>query len=124
MKKRNRVLVSVLILALVLMLSSCAGKGTVAIKETTLSRAFDISMKAWNGEEVVTLLLNAGDTVQVDIQCESGDIAMEMTGKKGSAPYSGKALSEMAFTVTVEETDTYTVTLKGNKATGEVSLAP
>lgn len=124
MKKKHGLLIAALILAVVLTLSSCASKGSVAIVETTPGLAFDISMKAWDGEDTVKLTLNAGDTVRVEIQCESGDMAMEISGQKGSTPYSGNALSAMAFTVTVEETDTYTVTLKGNKATGSVTLAP
>ncbi|MBE0600621.1 MAG: hypothetical protein IH607_02455 [Firmicutes bacterium] len=124
MKKQKALAILAILCAMALALSSCASKGSVTIVEKTPNRAFDITMKAWTLQDTVTLNLNAGDELHVDIQCETGDVAMDIAGQNGSTPYSGKALADMTFTVTVEETDTYTVTLKGNQATGTVTLAP
>ena len=122
MKKTKRLHVILLLIAAMFALSSCVPNGSMNVVETVPGQAFDVTMDDWNGSNTFSMELAAGDEVKVDIHCSSGSVALNVTGKNGSAPYSGKALSDMAFTVTVEDADTYTFTLNGSKATGNLTV--
>ena len=112
-----------LTIAAILALSSCSQGGSVTVEETAPGQAYAVTMTDWNGTHTLTMNLSAGDEVRVEIQCSSGSVSLEMTGKSGSAPYSGKALSDMMFTVSAEEADSYTFEIKGSHATGSLGIA-
>ncbi|HPJ01383.1 MAG TPA: hypothetical protein PKU80_00895 [Candidatus Limiplasma sp.] len=122
MKKTKRLYVILLLIAAMFTLSSCVSNGSVSVVEAIPGQAFDVTMNDWNGSNTFSMELSAGDEVRVDIHCSSGAIALNVTGNNGSAPYSGNVLADMAFTVTVEDADTYAFTLKGSKATGNITV--
>ena len=83
---------------------------------------FTMGFKQWSAENKCQLSLNKGDVLQIEVACEDGDIALTISGKNGSEPYTGNNLESFVFTVTVSETDIYDVCIAGNNATGKVSI--
>ena len=68
------------------------------------------------------LSLNRGDVLQIEVDREGGEIALAVSGKKGSEPYTGNDLKSGVFTVTVSETDEYLIRITGKDATGKVTV--
>ena len=120
----KKVAMFVLVFVAVLLLGSgCWGaKGSVVILEKPGNARFDISFEEWSAQSKCEMSLTKGDEVRVEVDCESGEVDLQMRGKKGSEPYTGNDIAEVAFTVTVDETDTYVFSFSGAKASGTITL--
>jgi hypothetical protein len=102
-------------------ISACsATKGSIVIFEN--SREVTMEFKVWNAKNKGELSLKKNDVLQVELARESGEIALEIKGKKGSEPYTGNDLSSGVFTVTVDETDTYMIRISGKDASGKLTV--
>ena len=66
--------------------------------------------------------LSRGDVLQVEVERESGEIALTVSGKNGSEPYTGNDLVTGIFTITVFETDEYVFRITGKDATGKITV--
>ena len=64
---------------------------------------FDISFEDWSAQSKCEMLLTKGDEVRVEVDLDGGEIDVQIRGKKGSEPYAGNDITEVAFTVTVAE---------------------
>ena len=79
-----------------------------------------MDFKEWSSKNKCELSLNKGDVLQFEVFREDGEIALRVSGKKGSEPYTGNNLKSGLFTVTVSETDNYVIRITGKDATGKV----
>jgi len=120
----KKVAMFVLVFVAVLLFGSgCWGaKGSVVILEKPGNARFDISFEEWSAQSKCEMSLQKGDEVRVEVDCESGEIDLTMRGKKGSEPYTGNDITEVAFTVTVADTDDYVFSFSGAKASGTITL--
>lgn len=74
----------------------------------------------YNEKNKCELSLAGGDVLQVDVTREGGEIALTVSGKSGSEPYTGNDLESGMFTITVSETDEYLFRIDGRDASGKV----
>ena len=81
-----------------------------------------MDFKEWNSKSKCELSLNKGDVLQIEVDREYGEIALTVSGKNGSEPYTGNNLKSGLFTVTVSETDKYDIRITGKDATGKVTV--
>ncbi|MEM5768043.1 MAG: hypothetical protein AAGU32_07115 [Bacillota bacterium] len=95
-------------------------KGGIVILE--YPRELTMEFKEWDAKNKGELSLKKNDVLQVEFARESGEIALEIKGKKGSEPYTGNDLSSGVFTVTVDETDTYMIRISGKDASGKITV--
>jgi len=110
-------------IAIALALSACsATKGGVAILESPDGEGFTMDFREWSSINKCSLSLNEGDTLQIEIAREDGEIALAVSGKSGSEPYTGKSLKTGVFTVSVSETDEYEIIVAGRNASGKVAV--
>ncbi len=99
-----------------------ASKGSIVILENPKGNGFMADFREWSSSNKCDLALNKGDTLQIEIVREDGEIALVVNGKKGSKPYTGNNLKSIVFTVTVPETDQYEIRITGKDATGKVTV--
>jgi hypothetical protein len=92
------------------------------ILENGRGTGFTMDLKEYNSKSKCELSLVKGDVVQVEIECKEGEIALMVSGKNGSEPYTGNNLKSGIFTVTVPETDEYIMRITGKNATGQVMI--
>ncbi len=112
-----------LVLAMVLTLSvSCTVKGSIMILENPNGTGFEIDLKNWSEKDQCKLFLNRGDVLQIEVVRERGEIALVVSGNKGSEPYAGNRVESGVFTVTVSETDEYMIGIIGENATGKLKV--
>ncbi|HHU05313.1 MAG TPA: hypothetical protein GXZ65_02370 [Clostridiales bacterium] len=112
-----------LTIAIALALSACsATKGSIVILESPNGEGFTMDFKEWSSNNKCRLSLNKGDSLQIEIDRKDGEIALTVSGKSGSEPYTGKSLKTGIFTVTVSETDDYEIIVAGENATGKVTV--
>lgn len=108
---------------MLLLLSGCwSSKGSVVILEKPGNTQFDVSFDKWSEQSKCEMSLNQGDEVRVEVALESGELDLSMRGKKGSEPYTGNDIKEIAFTVKADATDEYVFTFSGAKASGIMTL--
>ncbi len=113
----------VLTLLFIFTLSACTSqKGSILILEDGHGTGFTMDLKEYSSTSKCELSLVRGDVVQVEIECKEGDIALIVSGKNGTAPYTGNDLKSGIFTVTVSETDEYIMRITGKNATGQVMI--
>jgi len=110
-------------IAIIIVISACSKKkGTFTLLEDPNDAGFIMDFKEWSQKNSCKLLLNEGDTLQIEVDREDGEIALKVSSRKGNEPYTGKKLESGLFTVTVAETDNYDIVISGKNATGKVSI--
>jgi len=105
---------------LISIMSYSSAKGSIAIFENPNGIGFTIEFRKFSARNKCELPLKKNDEIQIEISREDGEIAMTISGKNGSEPYTGNHLQPGIFTVAVSETDEYVFTITGHKATGKV----
>lgn len=112
-----------LVLAILVALTACtASKGSIVILENPNGTGFTMDFKKFNARNKCELSLKEDDELQIEISRDDGEIALTVTGKNGSKPYTGNNLDSGIFIVTVSETDEYVFTITGDNATGNVAV--
>ena len=112
-----------LVIAIIVSISACsAPKNSILILENPNGTGFIMDFKEWNSTNKCELSLNKGDVLQIEVVREEGKIALMVSGKNGSEPYTGNNLESGVFTVTVSETDRYAIRITGKNATGKVMV--
>ena len=112
-----------LVIAIIVSISTCsAPKNSILILENPNGTGFIMDFKEWSSKNKCELSLNKGDVLQIEVVREDGKIALMVSGKNGSEPYSGNNLESGVFTVTVSETDKYAIRITGKNATGKVMV--
>lgn len=85
-------------------------------------RELHMAYTAFNTTDGQTLSLEAGETLQVQVVSDAGSLAITIQKEEDPPIYQGTNLPTQTFTVAVEETGDYTVTLTGEKARGSVDV--
>ena len=112
-----------LVIAIIVSISACsAPKNSILILENPNGTGFIMDFKEWSSKNKCELSLNKGDVLQIEVVREGGKIALMVSGKNGSEPYTGNNLESGVFTVTVSETDRYAIRITGKNATGKVMV--
>ncbi|MGI6412208.1 MAG: hypothetical protein ACOXZ5_00790 [Syntrophomonadaceae bacterium] len=112
-----------LVIAILITISGCtASKGSIVILEKPNGKGFTMEFKEWSSNNKCELSLDKGDVLQFEVVREDGEIALKVSGKNGSEPYTGNDVRSGIFTVTVSESDTYEIRITGKDATGKVTL--
>jgi len=112
-----------LFISIIITFSACnAAKGSIVILEDGHGTGFTMDMKEFNSENKCELSLSRGDEVQVEFEHEDGRIIFSVNGKNGSEPYSGNCEESVKFTITVSESDDYVFKVKGEGATGKITV--
>ncbi|HPD00954.1 MAG TPA: hypothetical protein PLA01_06345 [Acetivibrio sp.] len=112
-----------LVIVIIISISACSvPKGSIVILENPNGTGVTMDFKEWNSKSKCELSLNKGDVLQIEVDREYGEIALTVSGKNGSEPYTGNNLKSGLFTVTVSETDKYDIRITGKDATGKVTV--
>ena len=122
--KKNSLLIFLpLIIAIIIGSSACSvPKGSIVILENPNGTGFSMDFHEWNSQNKCELFLNKGDVLQIEVDRKYGKIALVISGKNGSEPYTGNSLESGVFTVRVSETDKYNFHITGKDATGKVMV--
>ena len=112
-----------MVIAAILLVSACSfDKGNIDIHKNETGSEIVMELTDFNAGDECRLSLKERDTVKIDISLDSGSIWLEISGRNGSQPYTGKDLESGFFTVTVSETDEYVFRITGKGATGKAII--
>lgn len=118
-----RKLTTGIILAAILLLSACGAlNGSITIIEDLNGAGFTMDFTQFNAKNKCELTLADGDVLQIDVTRDSGKIALTVSGKNGSEPYTGNDLNSGMFTITVSEADEYVFQITGKDAEGKITV--
>ena len=123
MFSKNRlaaIVVGLLFVVLLVYLFYTPTKGIIVILEDGHGTGFTMDFRGYSERNKCELHLSKGDVLQVEVIRENGTIALTVSGKSGSEPYTGNDLKSGIFTITVSETDDYVFGIMGKKATGKI----
>ncbi len=113
------------IISIILTISAgTALRGRIVILENPNGTGFTMDFTKWTSKNKCRLYVSKNDVLQIEVVREDkdGEIALEVSGKNGAKPYSGKDLKPGVFTVTVSETDDYVFRITGKNATGKITV--
>lgn len=85
-------------------------------------RSFHLSFSVMNTTESHDLALNAGETLSAALVSDGGTLAVTIQKGDDAPLFEGTDLTTQNFTVTAEETGTYTVTVTGRHAKGSFDI--
>ena len=119
----GRLLKLLLVIGILLTFSGCyVPMGSIVILENPNATGFTMDIKERSAKNKGELSLRSGDVLQIEVVREEGEVALTVSGKKGSQPYTGNHLETGVFTITVSETDVYLVQITGKNATVKVTV--
>ena len=119
---RGRVSAFFAALLVLVFLCSCGSDATFDGSKTGDENHFDIDFNMLNTSYTHELDMNEGESIDVHIEAESGEISLNIQ-KEGEEPiYRGNKLESGSFKVGVESAGKYTLTVTGKKAKGHVVL--
>ncbi len=83
---------------------------------------FRLDYKLFNGKENSVLVLKSGSTVKVAVFQEEGSVDITV-GIDGENPiYEGHGLVDITFTLNVDQSGTYRITVTGHNAKGSITF--
>lgn len=85
-------------------------------------RSFHLSFSVMNTTESHDLALNAGETLSAALVSDGGTLAVTIQKGDDAPLFEGTDLTTQNFTVTAEETGTYTVSVTGRHAKGSFDI--
>ncbi len=118
MRKIYAIVLSCILAAVV---SGCANpvfEGT----RTADDRQFVLEYTMFTGEQTHELQLQEGASVDVTIQADSGRVDIVVTGPDGKEIYKGDYASSGDFSLGIQQTGTYRISVTGKRAAGGVSF--
>jgi hypothetical protein len=119
----NKITAILALAGILLTLTACkATKGSIIIKENLSSTGCEMEFSEWSEENTYKLELNKKDELLIDIVCDSGSVALDISGKDGAEAYTGSGLKTGLFTVRVPEADVYVITVRGDVASGSIAV--
>ena len=110
----------VTITLLVAALTGCGNNSTFDGSKTGDAEHFDIEFATLNTSYTHELELEEGDSLDVSVDKEAGDIALTIQCGDEDPVYTGKGMDSTEFKVGINESGVYTITVSGKKAKGHV----
>ena len=110
----------VTITLLVAALTGCGNNSTFDGSKTGDADHFDIEFATLNTSFTHDLELTEGDSLDVSIVKEAGDIALTIQCGNEDPVYRGNGIDSSEFKVGINESGVYTITVSGKKAKGHV----
>lgn len=109
-------------MAVVLILCMCCCSGRSEYSSVKNNGSWTVEFHPLNTTLEEEFTLNSGDSIAVNSDIKSGSIAVRI-GKENSTPvYEGNSSELGYFEVTVHEDGVYIISLRGNRAEGEISF--
>ena len=110
--------------ALIIAISTCAcgDRSEFDGKETVDDEHFDVEFSTLNTTFTHCIELEVGDSVDVSIEKQSGNIAIKIQKDDDDPVYTGNHLPTSNFKVGIDDAGIYTMTLSGHNAKGHVTF--
>ena len=84
--------------------------------------AYLLDIEKMNGTDLHTLALREGDILQIQFETEKGSLYMEIKAPDGTTIYRGNGKETTDFTVNIQESGVYTVTVEARRAKGTIHI--
>lgn len=125
MLMKKRTYLTVLVLACIMLFSSCSSQVTIMSKENKTSTAWNMSYAKFTGSKSHTIKLKEGQKVEfiVDIVSDAGQLDFSIIDKEGTSHYTGTDLPTSNFTVSADQSGKYEMTFKAKEHKGSFSVS-
>ncbi|NLN56352.1 MAG: hypothetical protein GX148_08700 [Clostridiales bacterium] len=105
-----------------MILTGCA-EGHLQMSPDGESSGFTLEFEECNRKGEWEIKFVKDDIIKVEVDHINGEFSLVIAGKNGSTPYEGNFKDDMTFTVTISETDWYSIKFNGNNATGKIIVS-
>lgn len=110
------------LLCVCIFIAGCANGSTFQGSKITNANSIELTYTLLDREETSSMLLSAGDTLDVMIQNESGNIDLAIGIEGQEAVYTGNALADETFSLDIPYDGAYNIRVTGHDAAGTVSF--
>lgn len=87
---------------------------------TANSDSCRLDIARMTGSDQHTLEVNAGDTLQVQFETQSGSLHMKINAADGTLLYAGSGKDATSFALNIREGGAYTVAIEARRAKGSI----
>jgi len=119
--------VILLMVCAAVLLAGCAPAGSDAknMVENTTKDSWSVSYDQFDGAKTmeVPMVEGQGMVFAVEIETESGELGITITGADGTEYYTGKALSTTFFTVKANPNGPYTISVEAKRYSGSFAVS-
>lgn len=120
MKRFSIIIINVL--ATMFFVSCDIGITPIVNKTTTTDKSINFEFEELNQTIDGTLNLNVGDTIEAVIDVKKGSYSIKVEEDNKEIPYESNTTSNGNFSFKAEKKGAYTFSLKGEKASGNITL--
>lgn len=120
MKRFSVIIINVL--ATMFFVSCDIGITPIINKTTTTDKSINFEFEELNQTIDGSLNLNAGDTIEAVIDVKKGSYSIKVEEDNKEIPYEGNTTSNGNFSFKAEKKGVYKFSLKGEKASGNITL--
>ena len=86
------------------------------------SDSYRLDIARMTGSDRHTLELNAGDTLQVQFETQSGSLHMKINAADGTLLYAGSGKDTTSFALNIREGGAYTIAVEARRAKGSIYI--
>lgn len=86
------------------------------------SDSYRLDIARMTGSDRHTLELNAGDTLQVQFETQSGSLHMKISTADGTLLYAGSGKDMTSFALNIRESGAYIVAVEARRAKGSIYI--
>lgn len=110
------------VVLLCVLLAAC-GEGYVFDgQKTATNGVFQLDYALFDGKEIADMALESGSVLKLTVFQEEGSVDITVGIEGGITIYEGHGLTDMTFTLNVNQSGTYRITVVGHNAKGNVSV--
>ena len=109
-------------LTILLLFTGCGENFQHVVNKNITGNTIEYEFKNLSKPISASLDLKAGDTIETIMNIEEGNASIKVEGDNKKVPYEGNLIGNNKFTFDITDKGTYTFTLAGDDASGEVTF--
>lgn len=105
-----------------LLFTGCGEDFQHVVNKNITGNTIDYEFKNLNKPIAASLDLEAGDTIEAIMNMKEGSASIKVEGDNKKVPYEGNLMGSNQFTFDITDKGTYTFTLSGDDASGDITF--
>ena len=106
----------------VILCQGCGKREDDITKLAFVTNAYDMAYDYFNSEKVFQFDVNAGESIHLDVVCDTGSIEVKIVDLDDNPIYQQTLTVSLTEDIKVEKTGRYIAIMTGNETAGEIQI--